>query len=413
MRVLIVTQYFHPEPFRVNDLAVALHTRGHAVAVLTGMPNYPAGHLYPGYGAIFPGSEDYCGVSVIRAPLITRGSSKGWRLILNFISFALSASISGFIRCRGKFDIILVYQPSPITVALPAFLLRKIKGAPVMLWIQDLWPDTLAAVGQHGRLSHVAAAIANWVHQRCDLLLVQSDAFTKPLIARGIPAKSIRYLPNWAEDFYKQPAEASMVDPLAKFRGTRILFAGNIGSAQSFETIIEAARLIKHRVDIHWIIVGDGLMHAEVKNLIETHDLADTVEMLGRFPPEYMPLLFSHADALLVTLRANPVFAMTIPSKIQSYLASGVALVGALDGEGARVIREAGAGLVADAEDAPGLAQCVLQLAAMAPAERTKMGLRGRDYLDRHFNRDRLLDQLEVWMQNLKKATHADTGTWG
>lgn len=409
VRILIVTQYFFPEPFRINDLALALQDRGHKVTVLTGMPNYPEGKLYPGYGWILPATEEYRGVSIVRVPLITRGASKGLRLVLNFLSFAIAASIAGPLRCRCSFDIVLVFQPSPITVALPGLLMGRLRTAPVVLWIQDLWPETLAAVGQRGYLSRVAACIANWAHRRCNLLMVQSEAFAQPLIRRGVAPVRIRYLPNWAEDFYKQTGAKSEADPFTDFQGTRILFAGNIGSAQSFETIVEAARLLKHRTDIRWIIVGDGMMRAGVESLIRSHQLSHTVVLLGRFPPERMPALFSHADALLVTLRADPVFAMTIPSKIQSYLASGVALVGALDGEGARVIRESGAGLVAGAGDAQGLAQCVLTLASMSPDERAAMGRRGREYFDLHFDRERLIGRLETWMYNLTKERHADT----
>lgn len=411
MRVLIVTQYFHPEPFRINDLALALQDRGHMVTVLTGMPNYPEGHIYPGYGWFSPSRGVYNDIPVIRVPLITRGAAKNWRLLLNYLSFAVSACVLGPLRCRQKFDILLVYEPSPITVGLPGMLMGEITGAPVMLWIQDLWPETLAAVGQHGFLSRVATLISNFVHRGCDMLLVQSEAFTQPLISRGIAPARIRYLPNWAEDFYKQSKAYSVPDPLHEFKGTRILFAGNIGSAQSFGTIIEAAQLLRDRADIHWIIVGDGLMRGWLEAQIRSCELGATVTLLGRHPPEHMPALFSHADALLVTLRRDPVFSMTIPSKIQSYLAAGTAIVGALDGEGARIVKESGAGLVANAEDAQGLSQCVLQIASMTAAERTVMGLRGREYFNRHFSRDRLIDRLETWMHELMGPGHADSNT--
>ena len=409
MRVLIVTQYFHPEPFRINDLAIALRDRGHSVTVLTGTPNYPEGHTYPGYGWMPIGKEIYCGIPVIRVPLITRGAAKNWRLILNYLSFAVSACVLGPLRCRQKFDIVLVYEPSPITVGLPGMLMGAIKRAPVMLWIQDIWPETLAAVGQRGLLTRVASLISNFIHQGCDLLLVQSEAFMPPLISRGIKPTRIRYLPNWAEDFYKQEGPVASADPLRDFKGTRILFAGNIGTSQSFETIIQAAQLLKYRRDIHWIIVGDGLRRNWLEEQLHAHQLSPTVTLLGRRPAEDMSALFSHADALLVTLRRDPVFSMTIPSKIQSYLASGKALVGALDGEGARIIEESGAGIVANAEDAQGLAQCVAQIAAMTTAERAAMGLCGREYFDRHFSRDRLIDQLETWMLELVETRHADS----
>ena len=411
MRILIVTQYFYPEPFRINDLALALHGRNHTVTVLTGTPNYPEGHTYPGYGWMPVGKEIYCGIPVIRVPQITRGAAKNWRLILNYLSFAVSACLLGPLRCRQKFDIVLVYEPSPITVGLPGMLMGEIKGAPVMLWIQDLWPETLAAVGQRGLLTRVASLISNFIHQGCDLLLIQSEAFTPPLISRGIKPARIRYLPNWAEDFYKQKEPIAIADPLRDFKGTRILFAGNIGTSQSFETIIQAAQLLKYRGNIHWIIVGDGLRRHWLEEQIRSHQLTATVTLLGRHPAEDMSALFSHADALLVTLRRDPVFSITIPSKIQSYLASGKAIVGALDGEGARILKESGAGLVTNAQDAQGLAQCVLQIAAMPAAERISMGIRGREYFDRHFSRDKLIDRLEAWMYELTAPGHTDDDT--
>jgi colanic acid biosynthesis glycosyl transferase WcaI len=401
LKVLIVTQYFHPEPFRVNDLAVALHEKGHTVTVLTGMPNYPEGRIYSGYGWLLPAREDFLGISIIRVPLVPRGSSNNWRLILNYLSFVISSCALGPLRCRGEFDIVLVYEPSPVTVGLPGLLMGRIKMIPVMLWIQDLWPETLAAVGRHAYFSSIATRIANFVHRRCDLLLVQSEAFAQPLVSRGIPPGRIRYLPNWAEGFYKPGDAYAPAEGSAETGATRILFAGNIGAAQSFETILEAARLLKHRPDIHWIIAGDGLMRRWVEEQVRLSRLEATVTLLGRRPPAEMPSLYSRADALLVTLRRDPVFAMTIPAKIQSYLASGKVIVGALDGEGARTIRASGAGLVADAQDAKGLVQCVLKVAAMSGAERGAMGHRGREYFDQFFSRDKLIGQLESWMREL------------
>ena len=412
VRILIVTQYFHPEPFRINDLALALHAKGHQVTALTGMPNYPQGHIYPGYGWFSPHRDDYQGIAIVRVPSLSRGGQKNWRLFLNFLSFAVSACVLGPLWCRQKFDIVLAYQPSPVTVGLPGMLMGKLNSAPVLLWIQDLWPETLAAVGQHGPLSLAATWIANFVHRGCDKLLVQSEAFTQPLIARGVAAARIRYLPNWAEDFYRQGNAAAVADPRGQCQGTRLLFAGNLGTAQSVETIIEAAHLLKHRPDIHWVFVGEGIMRKWVEEQIRLRQLDATVTLLNRRPPEDMPALFSRADALLVTLRRDPVFRMTIPSRIQSCLASGVAILGALDGEGARIIRQAQAGLVANAQDAPGLAQCALQMAAMTQTERAAMGLRGREYFDSHFSRDKLIGQLETWMHELMETRHADSDTW-
>lgn len=412
LRILVVTQYFHPEPFRINDLVTGLQDRGHDITVLTGMPNYPEGSFYPGYGWMRPSQERFGTARVIRVPLVSRGQAKNWRLALNYLSFAFFAGLLGPLRCRGKFDLVFVYEPSPITVGLPALLLGAIKRAPVMLWIQDLWPETLDAMGQRGVALDLAARIADFVHRHCDSLLVQSRAFVPNLVARGIAQSRIRYLPNWAEDWYKSAAPATAPDPLARFKGFRILFAGNIGSAQSFETILAAATSLREHTDIHWIIVGDGLMRETVEQQIREHGLGKSVALLGRHPAESMPGYFAAADALLVTLRPDPVFALTIPSKIQSYLAAGKPIIGALDGEGARVIDGSRGGYACPAGDSAALADLVLRLAAMTPAERAAMGARGLAWFEEHFERSRLLDRLEGWMHELTdgRNAHIDTG---
>ncbi len=372
------------------------------------MPNYPEGRLYPGYGIASPSHEQWEDMQIVRVPLVTRGRAGGMRLALNYFSFAISACVLGPLRCRERFDTILVYEPSPITVGLPGLLMGRLKRAPVLLWIQDLWPETVTALGQHKLLVWVAAQVANFVHNHSNLLLLQSEAFAQPLLDRGTARRAMRYFPNWAEDFYAPASELRETDPLAHFQGCRIVFAGNIGGAQSFETILDAAQQLRDRQDIHWIILGDGMMRRWVEEQIRIRCLDSTVKLLGRHPPEDMPGFFSRADALLVTLRQDPVFALTIPSKIQSYLAAGRPIIGALDGEGARIITESGGGFVANAGDAVGLAQRALQLAGLTTAERAAMGQRGRSYFDRHFNRENLVDQLETWMHQQTENTKCE-----
>ncbi|MBX3662259.1 MAG: glycosyltransferase family 4 protein [Burkholderiales bacterium] len=411
MRILVVTQYFHPEPFRVNDLVVGLRDRGHEVTVLTGMPNYPEGRFYPGYDGLRPAEERFEGMRVLRVPLLSRGRARNWRLALNYLSFAFFASLLGPLRCRGRFDLIFVFEPSPITVGLPALLLGKLKRAPVMLWIQDLWPDTLEAMGLSGPALSTGAAVANFVHRRCDLLLLQSRAFMPCLLARKLPQARLRYLPNWAEELYRSADTTDHQDPLARFEGFRILFAGNIGTAQSFDTILAAAERLRDRRDIHWLIVGDGLMRDTVAAEIRTRGLEAAVHLLGRHPPAAMPAFFRTADALLVTLRPDPVFALTIPSKIQSYLAAGKPIIGALDGEGARVIAESGGGMTCAAGDSAALAELTLRMAELPQESRAAMGARGLAWFGEHFERKRLLDRLEGWMHELTDKADADTDT--
>lgn len=406
MRLLIVTQYFWPEAFRVNDLALGLKSLGHEVEVLTGLPNYPQGSLFPNYGWLRPASEDFEGIRVVRVPMVTRGRSKGLRLALNYLSFAIMASLLGPLRCRGRFDAVLIFQPSPVTIGLPGLLMSAISKAPALIWIQDLWPDTLEAMGfrRSGLPLRIAAWLSDFVHRRCDRVLAQSRAYIPRLEARGVPPSRIAYLPNWAEAFYRPPSpQDNVADPMAQIRGFRVVFAGNIGSAQAFETIIAAARQLQHVEDLHWVVLGDGNMKAWLEAEIARHGLGPRFHLLGRRPPEDMPAYFAHADALLVTLRSDPVFSLTIPSKIQSYLACAKPVVAALDGEGAAIMRECGAGAVCSAEDASGLADAVLAVHRMTPQERAACGMRGRKYYEDNFERALLLNRLDKWIKQLAR----------
>ena len=404
MKILIVTQYFWPESFRINDLALGFRERGHEVTIFTGKPNYPGGRFYPGYGFFGRARDDYEGIPVVRVPLIPRGNGGRLRLALNYLSFALFASVLAS-RCRGRFDAIFVYEPSPVTVGLPALVLKKLKRAPVLFWVQDLWPESLSATGavRSSWLLHIVERMVRFIYRHCDRILVQSRAFTAPIEAYGADPARISYFPNSAEALYRPVEPTSDMPEAADMpNGFRIMFAGNIGAAQDFPTIITAARLLADNKDIHWLILGDGRMREWVKGEVEAHDLEATVHLLGRHPVDVMPNYFAFADALLVTLRREPIFALTIPGKVQSYLASGKPIIAALDGEGARVILEAGAGIAVPSESPDALATAVLELFHMSQETRRTMGLRGRDYFERHFEREMLLDKLDRWINELK-----------
>jgi len=404
VKILIVTQYFWPESFRINDVALGLRERGHEVTVYTGKPNYPEGRFFPGYGFFGRSREDYHGVRVIRAPLIPRGNGGPVGLVINYLSFALLASLVAPFRCTGAYDIIFVYEPSPVTVGLPALVLKWIKRAPILFWVQDLWPESLSATGavRARWILGLVDRVIRFIYRHCDLILVQSQAFTPYVQAQGVPGNKIRYYPNSAEALY-QPVT---VEPQAAERrllpqGFRVMFAGNIGAAQDFETIISAAERLRDTSDIHWVIIGDGRLYDWVEQEVERRGLRGTVHLLGRHPVESMPRFFALADAMLVTLKDEPVFALTIPTKIQSYLACGRPVIAALEGEGAKVIRESGAGVAVKAGDAAALADAILKVYRTPAAEREAMGQRGRDYFRQHFERSLLLGRVEEWAQEL------------
>jgi colanic acid biosynthesis glycosyl transferase WcaI len=413
LRILIVTQYFWPEAFRINDVARGLRDRGHDIQVLTGMPNYPAGRLFPGYGWFRPFRETFEGIPIVRAPLVTRGQQKNARLALNFLTFAVSASVIGPLLIRGRVDAVLVYEPSPVTVGLPGLVMSRLKNAPLLLWIQDLWPETLEGVGVRSGSATMAAgsAVSSYIHRRCDMLLAQSRAYEAKLVARGIRCERIEYLPNWAEDNFRPLDTTDTADPMRDVDGFRIVFAGNIGSAQSFETIVEAATRVRDAKHIKWVILGDGNMRAWLEAEIARRALGDTVRVLGWHTPDTMPAYFAHADALLVTLRSDSIFSLTVPSKVQTYLACGRPVLGALNGEGAAILEESGAAMVGPAGDDRALAEGALRLARLSRAELERMGRAGKTYCEANFDRGRLLDRLEACIK--KQITQgAHTHTW-
>lgn len=407
MRLLVVSQYFWPENFRINELVSNLIKRGHSVTVLTGRPNYPQGEVFEEYRQNAAAFAQYHGAEVLRVPLRPRGKGN-LRLVLNYWSFVFWGSLLGPWLLRGRsFDAIFVFETSPITSALPALLLRRLKRAPLAMWVLDLWPDTLSAVGvvRSPRVLGWVGHLVRFIYKRCDRILAQSRAFF-PAIERWSDGRDrVRYLPAWAEAVFEgATTEATVAPELTPYRDRfNVMFAGNMGEAQDFPAILDAAESLRERRDIRWLIVGDGRMTDWVRDELTRRGLDEHVILLGRFPLERMPAFFAGADALLVSLRAEPIFAMTIPGKVQTYLAAGKPVLGMLDGEGARVIQDAKAGLVCPAGDGRALARQVEALAAMDAVARKRMGEQGRRYCQQEFGRDQVINRLEQLLIGMRR----------
>lgn len=399
MRVLIVTQYFWPENFRINDLVAELVLRGHGVTVLTGLPNYPGGEFFPGYGFSGPYREKFAGATVVRIPLIPRGKGGGLRLTLNYVSFALAASFFGPLKLGRHFNAIFVHEPSPITVGLPAIVMKWLTGAPILFWLLDLWPESVAATGaiRSPWIVGWITKLVRFIYRHCDRILVPSHGFVPNVRAAGGQEEKIRYFPNWAEPHY-EPRSRTGPPPAPLPEGFRVMFAGNVGIAQDFPAILDAAERLTTPPDIHWIVLGEGRMLDWVRSEVIRRRLHARVHLLGQYPAESMSDFFAHADVMLVTLRRDAIFSLTIPAKVQAYLACGRPIVGMLDGEGARVIEHARAGVASPAEDAEGLAAAVLKLYRMDPAERERLGANGLAYSRTEFARQALFDRLEGYL---------------
>lgn len=412
MRILVVSQYFWPENFRINDLVTELCARGNEVTILTGHPNYPSGKVFPDFRNSPESFVQFGAAAVVRVPLIPRGSG-ALGLLLNYLSFALNASLLGAWRLRGlNFDVIFVFEPSPITVGLPAVLLRRLKRAPLAFWVLDLWPETLEAVGavRSPTVLRWVGRLVSFIYNRCDLILAQSRSFI-PQIRKYCTADTrVEYFPSWSDSVF----DFSAVQPAVEVPDGKdffsVVFAGNVGDAQDFPAILSAAELLKSQKKIRWLVVGDGRMTEWVRAEIERRGLSDCFLLLGRFSVDRMPSFYKHADALLVSLKDTAIFAMTIPGKLQSYMASGIPVLAMLNGEGAEIVRGSGSGLCCPAGDGGALARLVLELADMPPDERARMGARGLAVSKREFDRQTLISRLLSWFKELSTANPASRG---
>ena len=404
MRILIVSQYYWPEHFRINDLAEGLVERGHHVTVLTGCPNYPGGDIFNGYG-FFNKSEIQNGVKIFRVPLIPRGTGSSIRLAMNYLSFMVTATLLGPFLCRGSIDLIFVCQLSPVTVGIPAAFLKRLKGAPIVFWVLDLWPESIAtSKGLNNTWLYKAINfLVCYIYRQCDRILYTSKGFALSIQSRGVDPSKLSYFPNWVE---AQPnPHTENLAPLPN--GFRVMFAGNIGESQDFGMILAAAELLKTHANIQWIILGEGRQWAWVKEQVEKRGLGNCFHLLGRFPADSMSGFFKQADALLVTLKKEPAFSMTVPGKVPSYMSCGKPILAALDGEGASLIREANAGFVVPSGDSQALAESVMKMSLLPLEERIQMGLSAQQFCNKHFDREFLFTNLEILMGDVVQTSHS------
>jgi len=398
LRILVVSQYFWPENFRINDLVKEWVQRGHEVTVLTGIPNYPAGKVFDAFRWQPSAFAEYEGARVIRIPMLPRGTG-GLRLMFNYLSFVLGACIFGPWQLLSKpVDVIFVFEPSPVTVGLPAVLLSRIKNAPVVFWVLDLWPETLAAIGvvRSSLVLGWVGRMVRFIYNRCTLVLGQSHSFLDSIASHCDDKSKIRYFPSWSEDLLTY-GDVNLAPEVPEWKsGFTLVFSGNIGEAQDMPALLEAVESLKSNASIRWIIVGDGRKFDWLQSEVIKRGLDKQVLLPGRFSLDRMPSFYAHADALLVTLKRDPVFSMTIPGKVQSYLMAGIPLLGMLDGEGAAVIQAADAGLTCSAGDSAGLAGAVLTMAGMSLERRRQMGSNGVRYAQQEFGRYQLMNRLEA-----------------
>lgn len=384
MKILVVCQYYAPEPFRISDICEALAEQGNDVTVVTGTPNYPEGEIYPGYEKGARSEEVIGGVRVHRCPLIPRKSGALYRF-LNYYSFVWS-SRRYLRKMKEDFDVVFVNQLSPVMMAEGALAWAKKNQRRCVLYCLDLWPESLLAggIGPDSPIYRLFLRVARKIYRAADEILVSSRGYAD-YFREKFQIGNVRYLPQYAEDLFgalpQNPGEKQTVD---------FLFAGNVGSGQSVETIVEAARLLKDETNIRIHIVGGGISLEKCRILAEG---LPNITFYGRQELEQMPRYYSMADVFLVSLVKDPVLSMCLPGKVQSYLAAGKPIVGAIDGEAPRVIREAQCGMCAPAENPEALAELIRRMAAQ-PELRKQYGENARQYYREHFQKEKFISDL-------------------
>lgn len=396
MKILIITPYFYPENFRINDFAFKMSERGHKIAVLTGMPNYPGGKFFGQFKILK--KQIINGIEIYRVPIIPRGNSNKINLIINYLSFLVSGIIFGpFLVRNFKPNLIFAINYSPPSASIIGYLLSKIYGAPLYLWVQDLWPESLSATNAI-KLKFILNSVKKvmiFLYNSSSCILAQSYSFVEHISSQIKAPNKVHYFPNWAEDSFNMNLDSSKNKYSSLIPDSRfvIMFAGNLGVAQSLETIINAA-LITKDYPIQWVFLGDGRQSQWLRDQVNINSL-DKVSILGRYPLDDMPLFFNLADAMLVTLKKDEILNLTVPGKVQSYLKFGKPILSALDGDGSFIISDSKSGLNAPAEDSKLLAKNAIQMSNLSKNQLETMSKNAKEYYLKNFEASNLFEKFE------------------
>lgn len=409
MRILFVTQWFEPEPaFKGATFAAALKARGHDVEVATAFPNYPGGKVYPGYRIRPYSRETVEGITVHRLAIWPSHNSSSVSRIANYVSFFLSTLLFGLLR-GGRYDLVYVYHP-PITPAAAAAIFCALHRKPLVVEIQDLWPETVASSGMAGGgIAQLLGRVCAFVYRRAAMIVPQSSKMLERLRDRGVPASKLRRIYNWAT--YRAGDAADFPTPFeAAFCGRfNVVYGGNMGPSQAVDSLVAAAVLAAERVpSIHLQLFGGGIEQDKLKAQIVRSGPA-TVTMHGSVNRVVMDRIFDHADVLAVQLTDDPLHAITIPSKVQHYLACGRPVVAGLKGEAADLLRESGAALICPAGDIAAIAEAIVALAEMPVEQRREMGARGRRYYEANLGFERAIDETLAVMAEAIERSRAST----
>lgn len=409
MKITLITQYFFPEQFSNNEivrhLSEDLH---HDVHVVTCVPNYPAGEFFPGYSNTERRNDTFHGARVSRCWTVARGQHT-ISMFLNYVTFPVSASWTLWRKGQETPDVSLVSMPSPLLQALAGIFLKWRKKTPLVYWVQDIWPESAIYTLKitNPLIVKPLMKLCGWIYRRADLILVQSAAFPAMIERFGVEPEKIRVFPNTAPKNYQPlvPNCDSRIGKMMPKSGFNLMFAGNIGESQDFDTYLEAASLLRDRSDLNWVIVGSGRDMERVQLEVSRLNLNDRFHFLGRHPEEDMPEFFSHADAMLVGLKDNDIFRLTVPYKVQCYMACGKPIIASLNGEGARIIEQAKVGYTSPAETPKALAANITKLIDAPESDLNEMKEAGRAYFVEYYHSDIVYRNLNVWLQQVAEGS--------
>lgn len=403
--ILLISQYFYPEPFRVNDMAAEWVKRGYKVTVLTGIPNYPMGKFYDGYDYRHKRRECWNGVDIIRIPLIPRGNSRNKLLnaagmAANYLSFIVSGR--GWVKKNNvKADLVFTVEVSPMTQALIGTWYKKRYHVPAYLYVQDLWPENVVTVTgiQSKAVIGPINRMVNKIYRETDEIFTTSPSFVKAIVNRKtkVDRKKVHYWPQYAEEFYR-PMPRQNIDGIPDDGSFKIAFTGNIGTAQGLGILPETARLLKTE-NVKFIIVGDGRFLPELERQIEKRRVREKFILLPRVPASRIPEILSACNAGFISFAQTPLWEMTIPAKLQSYMACGKAIIASASGETKRIIQEAECGICCEIGNAQALADGIRELIR---ADCQDMGRKARKYFRENFDKKKLMDQMERFIGGRK-----------
>lgn len=400
MKILVISQYYYPEQFRINDICKELVKRGHRVTVLTGIPNYPEGKFYKGYGLTKKRKDIKDGVDIIRIPIIPRGKNS-IMLILNYISFV----ISGFFWSkftRKKFDKVFIYEVSPMLQALPGVWYAKRKKIDSCIYVMDLWPESIQLVTNinNKMVLKFINKVVNYIYINCKKIFTSSESFIENIHRRGLNKEKLVFWPQYAEEFYKPLDKEKYIKDEMKTNDFKIVFAGNIGYAQGLDIIIDTAKILKEKnIKVKFYLIGNGRAKEELIKNVEKNNLQDYIKFVDKQPAEKIPEYYANADMAFITLKKNLISDEVLPAKLQSYFACGVPILGSADGEIKQVIEKSKAGFCVESGNAEKLAEQIEKCIKLTNEELKQMKENSRKFYEENYEKHMLLNKLEKEME--------------